>query len=859
MQPVATDFRMDGMVVLVGEDGPASEGATVKISTRLTGLEHRGDHVDVSTDGARFQVYLLDENIIRIRSTFKDEFPEELNYALVKTAWDDATDELMAGERERVDAIEPHVEEPAEGVYEMSTGKYTLRITSEPFVFEVLDADGNVLHADLPGRSFMQDSLGRPTHYVKMGDHNHFYGFGEKSGELNKIRRRMRMHNVDSLGWDASKSDPLYKMIPFYINFDAERNLTHGLFYNNSADSVFDMDCEHSNYWLRYSYFQAEAGDIDLYFIGGPTIKDVVEHYTDLTGKTAMMPLSSLGYMGSTMFYTELDKDCDKAVGDFVDTCAKYGIPVDGFFLSSGYTSGEDGKRYVFNWNYDRFPDPKAFIETLEDKGVQVSPNIKPGMLNTHHLTDDFEQARAYVRTSDDAASQVDRYWGGPAHFVDFTSPAGRAKWSEHMTKQLLANGIRWIWNDNNEYEIADNDAIAEADGLKRPIGELKPLMSTLMAKTAHTAIEAYDPDVRPYVTNRAGYAGIQRYAQTWCGDNGTTWTNLKYNVSTILGMGLSGVANQGADIGGFDGHAPEPELFVRWVQNGVFQPRFSIHSCNTDNTVTEPWMYPEYTYLIADAIRLRYQLAPYFYSLLHEASVTGAPIMRPLVYEFQHDPKAWDESFEFMLGPSLLIANVLDKGVDSIDVYLPSGADWYDFETRRWLEGGQTVTVPVTLASIPMFLRSGGLVPQCPGLTNLHNQTIDHLTLLVEPGEHASFTLYEDDGVSRAYERGEMLETAITVTPSAEGVDVDFAPKGSYKTRVETMQLEVLCRRIAPLSVEVAGRSIERFLNYDKFLACEEGWFFDGQTRKALVRYATPDGAYRTSLVFKAKDLVSI
>lgn len=831
----------------------------MKISTKLISLTNHGNRLDVETDGARFQIYLIDRNIIRIRSTFRPEFPEELNYALVKTAWEDASDELMAGERTRVEPIAVETSEPEPGVTEVSTGAYRLRITAEPFTFEILDMAGNVLHADLPGRSFMQDSLGRPTHYSRMGDHDHFYGFGEKSGELNKIRRRMRMHNTDSLGWDASKSDPLYKMIPFYIDFDSERNLAHGMFYNNAADSVFDMDCEHSNYWLRYSYFQAEAGDIDLYFIGGPTVKDVVEHYTDLTGKTAMMPLSSLGYMGSTMFYTELDRDCDKAIEDFVDTCAKYGVPCDGFFLSSGYTSGKDGKRYVFNWNYDRFPSPAGFIEALEAKGVQVSPNIKPGMLITHPLAGDFEDAGAYVRTADGTASETDRYWGGPAHFVDFTSPAGRAKWSEHMTRQLLDNGIRWIWNDNNEYEIADNDALTEAEGLTRPIGEMKPLMSTLMAKTAHTAIEAFDADVRPYVTNRAGYAGIQRYAQTWCGDNGTTWTNLKYNVPTILGMGLSGVANQGADIGGFDGHAPEPELFVRWVQNGVFQPRFSIHSCNTDNTVTEPWMYPEYTHYIADAIRLRYRLAPYFYALLREASVTGAPIMRPLVYEFQNDPRAWDESFEFMLGPSLLIANVLDKGVDHIDVYLPAGCDWYDFETRSWLAGGQSITVPVTLASMPMFLRSGGIVPQCPGLTNLHNETIDHLTVLIEPGEHTAFSLYEDDGVTRAWERGEYLSSRMEVTPSADGVAIDVTREGSYATRVERMELEVLCRRIAPLSVEVDGHEVPRFLNYDKFLRAGEGWFFDGQTRKAMVRFANPSGDWHAELVFKAKDLVSI
>ncbi len=450
----------------------------------------------------------------------KKEFSEELNYALVKTAGDDATDDLMADERQRVTPIPIEIIENGDGTQSISTGKYNLIIQADPFVFTIVDEAGNTVHSDLPGRAFMQDDNGRIYHYSQMGEHDYFYGFGEKSGALNKHKRRMRMHNTDALGWDASMSDPLYKMIPFYIDFDGEKNLASGLFYNNSSDSVFDMDAEHSNYWLRYSYFQADAGDIDVFFIGGPTIKDVVEHYTDLTGKTAIMPLSSIGYMGSTMFYSELDKDCDKAIENFVDTCKKYDIPCDGFFLSSGYTSSPEGKRYVFNWNTTRFPDPAGFVSSLQkDRGALVAPNIKPGMLVNHFLTEEFEDGHGFVRTNDDSASQVDRYWGGPAHFVDFTNPKGREIWAKNMTKALLNIGITSIWNDNNEYEIFDNAAIVDAEGRKRTIGEVKPLMSTLMAKTAHQAIAAHDANIRPYVINRAGFAGIQRYAQTWAGD----------------------------------------------------------------------------------------------------------------------------------------------------------------------------------------------------------------------------------------------------------------------------------------------------------------------------------------------------
>lgn len=742
----------------------------------------------------------------------------------------------------------------------MSNCHYTLEIHAEPFYFEIKDQNGVTVHKDLVKRSFVQDDLGRRFHYSAMDDHDKFYGFGEKSGKLNKFKRRMRMHNTDSLGWNAAKSDPLYKMIPFYIDFNTTTNIASGLYYNNTHDSVFDMDCEHSNYWLRYSYFQCDGGDLDVFFIGGPTIKQVVEHYTDLTGKSAMMPLPSLGYMGSTMFYTELDQDADQAILDFIDMCKKNGIPCDGFFLSSGYTSGKDGKRYVFNWNKKRFPDPQKFVAELKKRGALLAPNIKPGMLVTHPLADEFMEKDAYIKTPDGQGSQVDQYWGGDAHFVDFTNPHGRDAWEQKMTEALLSIGITSIWNDNNEYEINDTQAVVDAEGQKSTIGALKPIMPTMMAKAAKDAINRYDASVRPYLVNRAGFADIQRYAQTWAGDNYTSWTNVKYNIPTILGMGLSGVANQGCDIGGFDGPLPEPELFVRWVQNGIFQPRFSIHSCNNDNTVTEPWTYPAYTKYIRAAIQLRYSLVPYLYSLLYEASTKGSPIMRPLVYEFQDDPQVAEESFEFMLGASLLVANVVDKGQTAKSVYLPAGVDWLDLKTSQYYTGGQTITIPVDLGSIPMFLKAGSIVPQSKGLMNLHNDVIDKLDVLIEPSRDAEFVVYEDDGVTNNYRQGETLETTIKTTATADGVLIDFSRVGQYQTQVKTMALAVCCPKIAPLSVDLADQSLPRYLNAAKFADAAEGWYFDGESRQVQIKYANPEVAdYAVKVNFSVKDLISI
>ena len=545
----------------------------------------------------------------------------------------------------------------------------------------------------------------------------------------------------------------------------------------------------------------------------------------------------SLGYMGSTMYYTELDKDSDKAILQFLDRCKEEGIPCDGFFMSSGYTTGEDGKRYVFNWNHDRFKNPAEFVSKLKEKGAALAPNIKPGMLISHPLYKEFDEAGAYIKDEKEEKSQTDRYWGGQASFVDFTNPKGRELWKKHLKESLVSLGITSIWNDNNEYEINNTEAICHFEGMKKEVSGLRPIMPNLMALMAKETVEEVYPNTRPYITNRAGFAGIQRYAQTWAGDNNTSWKSLKFNIPVILGLGLSGVANQGCDIGGFFGPAPEPELFVRWVQNGIFQPRFSIHSCNNDNTVTEPWMYPSYTKYIRDAIQLRYKLVPYLYSLLFEAATEGSPVMRPLIYEFPEDKKLLEESFDFMIGSSILVANVLEKGAKTRKVYLPEGATWFDWYTKQAYEGGQTIEVEVSLDSIPMFFRSGAIVPICEDLMNIHKDSIEKLNILIEPSQESSFVLYEDDGTTNNYKNGDYLKTTISIN-NKDGIKVAFDKEGNYKTKVKEMVVNAFCKDIAPMQVRLEDRKLKMFLGKKEWEASAEGWYYDMEQKTAKIKY---------------------
>ena len=612
-----------------------------------------------------------------------------------------------------------------------------------------------------------------------------------------------------------------------------------------------------------HSRYRTDGGDIDLFLIAGPSVRQVVERYTDLTGKSALLPRYALGYLGSSMYYPELEKDCDDAITEFIDTTREEGIPVDGFQLSSGYCTVETDKgvkRCVFTWNKKRFKDPKDFFHQMKVRGVTVTPNVKPGILLIHPMLEEMKKKNMFVKSSTSEEPGVGTWWGGQGVFVDFTKESAREDWKSLLKENVLDYGTCSIWNDNCEYDsMVDKDCRCDFEGKGGTIGQLKSVMSNIMCHVTDEAIHETFENTRPYIVCRSGHCGIQRYAQTWAGDNLTCWDSLKYNIATILGMGLSGVASQGCDIGGFYGPAPEGELFLRWVQNGIFQPRFSIHSTNTDNTVTEPWMYSDYKDEIRRAIEFRYQLSPYLYSLTDRAHRIGLPIMEAMCSAFQNDPNCYDEGVDFMLGDSLLVANVVEKGASSRSIYLPEGNTFYDFYTRTPYEGGQTIEIPVTLSSIPLFVKSGAILPMATNpMTNLATQQATGLTILCAADKDGEFELYEDDGVSMDYEQGGCLRTHISMK-TGERTCLDFTQEGHYETAVETMAIDMIHREKAPYWVTLDGKELPHFLHRRKFEEAECGWYYSQRLKSVQIKYKNPKKDYRLLVSFEQFDLIGM
>lgn len=833
----------------------------MKICTKAHAVTRHDNYFSVQTDGVEIRLMFLTDSILRIRAGFDGDFAEE-SYSLVLTAWEDRMDDFMKKYRKRVEVAEASLTDgKAEAVIQGKLLKVV--VEKDPFRICVYDNEGTMIHADIVDLAYQEDSNHRRIHTSEINADDCFYGFGEKSGEFNKAQKFMNMSPKDAMGYNPKETDSLYKHIPFYIKLNRVTKKAVGYFYHNTYECDFDMGKEKSNYWKMHSRYRADGGDIDLFLIAGPTMSQVVQGYTDLTGKSALLPRTALGYLGSSMYYPELESDCDDAILEFIDTTKEEKIPVDGFQLSSGYCTVETDKgvkRCVFTWNKKRFKDPKDFFKQMGDRGITVTPNVKPGMLLIHPMLEEMKAKDMFVKASDSDEPGVGTWWGGKGIFVDYTKKSTREYWKEMLKEHVLDYGTTSIWNDNCEYDsMVDKDCRCYFEGKGGTIGQLKSVMSSIMCHITDEAIHESTPNMRPYIVCRSGHAGIQKYAQTWAGDNLTHWDTLKYNIATILGMGLSGVASQGCDIGGFYGVAPEGELFLRWIQNGIFQPRFSIHSTNTDNTVTEPWMYSDLKDDIRKAIEFRYRLIPYLYSLTYRAHVTGQPIMEPMCYAFQDDPKCYDEGVDFMFGDSMLVANVVDKGAKTRQVYLPAGTTFYDFYTRESYEGGQTIEIPVTLSSIPIFVPSGAMIPMAINqMDNLRTQHSTGINLLCAADKDGKFTLYEDDGVTMNYENGDYLKTDITMTVG-ERTYLDFVNEGSYETQVENMYIDMIHRDKAPYWVTVDGEQIPHFLHRRKFEEAECGWYYSQRLKSVQIKYPNPKKDYQVLVSFEQFDLIGM
>lgn len=633
------------------------------------------------------------------------------------------------------------------------------------------------------------------AHFMARDASETHHGLGDKAGSFDRTGRRFKLDAVDPCGFDAETSDPLYKIIPFYVAGGSGRPC-YGLFYDNAAVGEADFGATIDNYHGLFRSYRAEDGDLDYYFIAGPKMADVVARYVALTGGHHFPPLWSLGFGCTSMTIADAP-DADARISAFIDDCRRHKIPCDSFHFGSGYSS-IGARRYVFNWNRDKFPDPAATMKRLREAGMRPITNIKPCLLDDHPRLAEARAKGILVKDGETGAPAMAQFWDGPGFHVDFTNPDGIDWWRHGLKTALLDYGVVSAWNDNNEFEIWDEDA--QCHGAGRPFNQslARPAQAMLMSKLSSETQSAHAPGERPYTISRAGGPGIGRYAQTWSGDNFTAWKTLRWNLRQGLGMSVSGLFNIGHDVGGFHGPTPTPELFCRFVEFCALWPRFVMNSWKDSGIVNLPWMYPQLLPAVHEAYGLRYRLMPHLYAAMQRGAAEHLPPVRPLVMDFPDDPRALGEEDAFMLGDGLLIAPVLDEGATTRTVYLPHhAAGWYEFHSGRPHAGGETVTVDAPLGRIPVFARGGAMIALSDKIDGIDPAQDTRRTLRVfAPGCAGNFVgeLYDDDGVTTLWRAGAGRLVRLSLYSDGDGrMRLSATADGSYRPVYDKIRVQLV------------------------------------------------------------------
>lgn len=584
----------------------------------------------------------------------------------------------------------------------------------------------------------------------KLSGSEHFYGLGDKTGFLDKRHYDYEMWNTDNPAPQVDCFKALYKSIPFFITL----NDTHvyGIFMDNTYKSYFNMGQESEDYY----WFGAVDGALDYYYIAGHSMPEVLAGYTYLTGTCPLPQKWTLGYHQSRWGYTT-QEDVKKVAEGFRSN----DIPCDVIHFDIDYM--QDYK--VFTWNEGRYQNaPKAFLEELSAQGFKVVTINDPGVKQeAGYEVYDEGVANGYFAKTPEGEVYINAVWPGDSAFPDFGNPAVRKWWGEKQ-QFLLDMGVRGIWNDMNEPASfkgpLPDDVVFSDEDRKITHAEMHNIYGHQMARAAFGGLKELDGR-RPFVITRACYAGSQKYATAWTGDNNSLWAHVQMVIPQLCNLGLSGMPFVGTDVGGF-GADVTPELLARWVQVGCFSPLFRNHSALGTRS-QEPWQFGrEIMDIYRKYVKLRYRWIPYFYDLFFEGEKTGMPIMRPLVLHYEKDETARVCNDEFMLGDRILAAPVVYQGVTKRAVYLPEGI-WYDYWTGEKITGPVWLLRDAPLDTCPIYVKAGTVLPMMEEQSYVGEKPMDTLTVMVWQGE-GEYDHYLDNGADFMYCEGEYNQYHFTI-----------------------------------------------------------------------------------------------
>jgi alpha-glucosidase len=727
------------------------------------------------TEIANFTITVYDHTLIRVQVNRADNFNPN-PYSVIS----------------KPKGIKFELIEMADGLI-LKTSNIHLKIGLQPFCLTFMTVDGRIINQD--DQAFAVSWLGTEvSNYKKVQKEERFIGLGEKTGNLNRAGRAYTNWNTDYFAYGVN-DDPLYLSIPFYIGI--HNHLAYGIFFDNTHKTVFNFGASNN----RFIYYSADDGDLDYYFFHDDSVGQIISTYTALTGKMEMPPIWSLGFQQCRYSYYP-----ESEVITLANTFRDKRMPADVIYLDIHHME----KYKVFTFDGEKFPDPKAMIQRLTEKGFKVVVIMDPG-IKTDKGYGPYEEGKEkeLFVTYPDGEIYEGQVWPGWCAFPDFTKEETRTWWGEKMSFYKEA-GVKGYWTDMNEPaswgQFTPNLINFHYEGEEVSHRKARNIYGFQMARSAMEGSLMQNPEERPFILTRSGFSGIQRFAAAWTGDNVSSEEHMMAGIRLVNSLGLSGISFAGYDVGGFAGESSK-SLFARWMSIAAFSPLFRAHSMINSNDA-EPWAFGEEVEEVSrNYMKLRYRLLPTVYSNFYKSSQDGLPLSKSLAIDYSHDPVIYESGFQnqYLFCESFLIAPV-ESTKDIVKVYLPKG-DWYYLYDSNLHHGNQVIYKDCPINYLPVFVKAGSLIAMQSDVNHTGENHDGILRLHLYVGkEDFLYIHYEDDGNSLQYKNGQFLKREIKWNNNQQ--QLEFLPaEGNYDTKF--LKIKLYIHGLKSKKITLNGKSL--------------------------------------------------
>jgi alpha-glucosidase len=715
------------------------------------------DGLTGSSDFANFKLTVFETGIVRVQASKFESF-ESNPYSVVV----------------QPKSIDFDLEEFEDKLI-LSTSILRVAISLQSFSLAFFDQNGKLLNQD---DSFGVAWIGTEvTAYKKLQPNEKFIGLGEKTGNLNRFGNAYTHWNTDYFAYGVG-DDPLYLSIPFYLGVHNQGH--YGIFLDNTHKSLFNFGASNN----RFASFSAEDGDMDYYFFHYPSISEIITAYTWLTGRMQMPPKWALGFQQCRYSYYP-----ESEVYAVAQAFRDKKMPADVIYLDIHHMEAYK----VFTFDGEKFPNPKALIARLKEKGFKVVVILDPG-IKTEESYSPFREGleQGLFVNYPDGKTYEAQVWPGWCAFPDFTKAATRSWWEEKMAFYTEA-GVDGFWTDMNEPaswgQCTPNLLEFDFEGEKASHRKARNVFGMQMARSTQAGARKQAPKKRPFVLTRSGFAGIQRYAAAWTGDNVASEEHMLAGIRLVNSLGMSGVSFAGYDVGGFAGEASKG-LFARWMSIAAFSPLYRAHSMiNTKDA--EPWAFGEEVEEISrNYLNFRYSLLPTIYSAFHQSTHNGLPLAASLAIHYPQDEAIYQTAFqnEYLFCDSFLVAPV-ESLREISKVYLPQG-EWYYLYTDQKHQGSQVIYQDSPLNYLPVYVQAGKIFAQQSPTQHTGMAPDSTLNLHLYRGSTGStYIHYEDAGEGLDYLKGEFFSREIQYQTENGSLKIEQA-KGQQSSQYAKIRL---------------------------------------------------------------------